>query len=73
MKVGITKEIFPGECRVGATPETARRLIEKQGFEILVESDAGAAASFSDDSYRSMGCEVTEDAASIWSSSPTIQ
>ncbi len=67
MKVGITKEIYPGECRVAATPETARRLIEKLGFEVLVESGAGEAASFPDDAYRSSGCEVTEDASSIWS------
>ncbi len=59
MKVGITKEIYPGECRVAATPETARRLIEKLGFEVLVESDAGAAASFPDDGYQAVGCEVT--------------
>ena len=72
MKVGITKEIFPGECRVAATPETARRLIEKQGFDVLVESDAGAAASFYDDSYRSMGCEVTEDATAIWSQADIV-
>ena len=63
MKVGITKEIYPGECRVAATPETARRLIEKLGFEVLVESDAGEAASFSDDAYRDVGCEVASDAA----------
>lgn len=66
MKVGITKEIYPGECRVAATPETARRLIEKLGFQILVESEAGAAASFPDQQYRDVGCTVTEDATSIW-------
>ena len=38
MKVGIVKELFPGERRVAATPETARRIIGKLGFEVVVES-----------------------------------
>lgn len=72
MKVGITKEIHPGECRVAATPETARRLIEKLGFEVLVESEAGAAASFPDDSYRDVGCEIAEDGSAIWSEADIV-
>ncbi len=66
MKVGITKEIYPGECRVAATPETARRLIEKLGFEVLIETGAGEAASFDDDRYRDAGCTVVDGAAGIW-------
>ncbi len=66
MKVGVTKEIYPGECRVAATPETARRLIEKQGFEVTVESGAGALASFPDESYESAGCEIVDSAGRIW-------
>jgi H+-translocating NAD(P) transhydrogenase subunit alpha len=66
MKVGITKEIYPGERRVAATPETARRLIEKLGFDMLVETEAGAAASFPDESYRAVGCELTDDVSRIW-------
>ena len=72
MKVGITKEIYPGECRVAATPETARRLTQKLGFEVLVESDAGGAASFPDESYRDVGCTVTEDATSIWATADIV-
>lgn len=66
MKVGITKELFPGESRVAATPETARRMIEKLGFEILVESEAGVAASFPDSAYREAGCVISSNSASIW-------
>ena len=47
MKVGIAKEIRPGERRVAATPDTTRRLV-KLGFEICIESGAGAGASFPD-------------------------
>ena len=72
MKVGVTKEIHPGECRVAATPETARRLIEKLGFEVMVESGAGVAASFPDDSYRSVGCQVTDSASPIWNEADIV-
>ena len=66
MKVGVIKEIFPGECRVAATPETARRLIEKQGFEVTVETGAGDLASFPDESYRSAGCKIADTSSQIW-------
>lgn len=72
MKVGITKEIFPGERRVAATPETARRLIEKLGFEILVETDAGAAASFPDEGYTAVGCRVVDEASQIWTEADVV-
>ncbi|MCO8124620.1 Re/Si-specific NAD(P)(+) transhydrogenase subunit alpha [Stieleria sp. TO1_6] len=72
MRLGVTKEIYPGECRVAATPETARRLIEKLGFEVLIESQAGAAASFPDENYRAVGCRVVDDTSTIWSESDVL-
>ena len=72
MKVGVTKEIYPGECRVAATPDTARRLIEKLGFEVVVETGAGDAASFPDHSYQKAGCGIASDAAEIWSDADVV-
>ncbi|MBD54154.1 MAG: NAD(P)(+) transhydrogenase (Re/Si-specific) subunit alpha [Rhodopirellula sp.] len=72
MKVGVTKEIYPGECRVAATPETARRLIEKQGFEVAVQSGAGDLASFPDDRYLAAGCQIVDSADQIWSESDIV-
>ena len=72
MKVGITKETFESERRVAATPETARRLIEKQGFEVLVQSGAGTEASFPDSQYEQAGCRITPDAAEIWSTADVV-
>ena len=66
MKVGVVKETYPGECRVAATPETARRLIEKLGFDVMVQAAAGEAASFPDQSYADVGCTLADDAAAIW-------
>ena len=72
MKVGITKESFPDECRVAATPETARKLIEKLEFEVLVESGAGMSASFRDEDYEKAGCEIADRASKVWNSSDVI-
>ena len=71
MKVGIPQETFTGECRVAATPETARRLIEKLGFDVCIESNAGSRASFRDDQYQDVGCEVT-DTQGVWTNSDII-
>ena len=71
MRIGIPKEIFEDERRVAATPEVAAQL-KKLGFDVAVESGAGAAASFDDDAYRNAGVEISHDAASLWSSSDII-
>ncbi|PZD73733.1 NAD(P) transhydrogenase subunit alpha [Acaryochloris thomasi RCC1774] len=69
--VGIPKEVFPGECRVAATPETSQKL-QKLGFKVLIESGAGAAANFSDTAYEEAGCHIVSDAATLWGSSKII-
>jgi len=65
MKIGIPKEIHPGECRVAATPKTVARL-HKYGFEVLVESQAGVAASYTDEAFSEAGCTIVDSAAAIW-------
>ena len=57
---------------MAATPETARRLIEKQGFEVTVEAGAGELASFPDEAYRKAGCDVSEDTLSVWNRSDVV-
>ena len=39
-KIGIPKEIHPGEKRVAATPQTILQL-KKLGFDVAVEAGAG--------------------------------
>ncbi|MFV0390076.1 MAG: Re/Si-specific NAD(P)(+) transhydrogenase subunit alpha [Pyrinomonadaceae bacterium] len=55
--VGIPKEKTQGEARVAATPETAAKL-QKLGFDVYVESGAGALANFPDELYEQAGCTV---------------
>ena len=51
MKVGIPSEIFPNELRVAATPKTVKRL-QKQGFELYIQHNAGVKANFSDKEFE---------------------
>ncbi len=47
MRIGVPRELFAGEKRVATTPDVAAQLI-KMGFDVAVESNAGAAANYSD-------------------------
>ena len=71
MKVGIPKEVLAGERRVATTPETAKRL-QKLGFEVLVESGAGAKADFSDSLYEAADCTIIEGAEALWSAADIV-
>ena|SRR6185369_13316757 len=71
MKIGIPKERRPGERRVAATPDTVSRLL-KLGFEVQVESQAGAGASFSDADYTALGASIVSDVRELWASSELI-
>ncbi|MGF1541832.1 MAG: Re/Si-specific NAD(P)(+) transhydrogenase subunit alpha [Pleurocapsa sp.] len=70
-KIGIPKEIYPNECRVAATPDTVKKL-QKLGFEILIQSGAGAAANFTDQAYQSVDCQIVADAATLWTDADII-
>lgn len=66
MKIGVPKEIYPGERRVATTPEVAEKLT-KLGFSVAVQTGAGDESDISDDAYREGGVEILPDAASVWS------
>ena len=61
MRVGVPKELAAGERRVALVPETVARLASG-GFEVVVESGAGAAASFPDEAYAEAGAKVEASA-----------
>ncbi len=67
MRIGIPKEVFPGERRVALTPDTVEQM-KKLGFSLAVEAGAGTEASFSDEKYKAAGVDVLPDAKSLWSS-----
>lgn len=64
MKIGIPKEVTPGETRVAATPETTRKL-RASNFAVAVGSGAGEGAHFTDDAYRAAGAEIVDHVAAL--------
>ena len=70
-KIGIPREIYPNECRVAATPNTVKKL-QKLGFEVLIESKAGAAANFTDRAYEEADCKIIGDRHELWSQADII-
>jgi NAD(P) transhydrogenase subunit alpha len=71
MKIGVPKEIIPGETRVALIPDTVAQLTKK-GVEVLVESGAGVTASFLDEAYEKAGATVVPDAKTLYSQSDMI-
>jgi H+-translocating NAD(P) transhydrogenase subunit alpha len=57
MRVGIPKEIMPGERRVALVPELVPKLTSA-GFEVCVQAGAGAEAVFLDQQYLDKGAHV---------------
>ena len=65
MLIGVPRETAAGEKRVATVPEVVQKLA-KLGFQVAVESGAGEAANFADDTYRAAGAEIVPDAAQLW-------
>lgn len=71
MKVGIPAEISSNELRVAATPKTVKRL-QKQGFEVYIQHNAGAKANFSDQEFEEAGAKIVNTAAEIYGNSDIV-
>jgi NAD(P) transhydrogenase subunit alpha len=69
--IGVPLETYPNECRVAVTPDTAQKL-QKLGFEIIVQTGAGAKANFADALYEQVGCQIVPDASTIFSTADII-
>jgi NAD(P) transhydrogenase subunit alpha len=62
MKVAVVKERRAFEHRVAASPDTVKRMIG-MGLEVVVESDAGEGAWFSDAAFAEAGASIAADEA----------
>jgi H+-translocating NAD(P) transhydrogenase subunit alpha len=58
VRIGVPRELEPGERRVALVPDAVSRLASA-GFEVVVEPGAGAAASFPDAAYGDAGAELS--------------
>ena len=57
MKIGVPKERQADELRVAVSPDSVKKLIGL-GFNITIETGAGAGASFTDDVFKAAGATI---------------
>ncbi|HEY0507981.1 MAG TPA: NAD(P)(+) transhydrogenase (Re/Si-specific) subunit alpha, partial [Blastococcus sp.] len=57
LRIGVPRETKARETRVAATPTTVTKLVAL-GYDVVVETGAGAASSFPDEAYAASGATV---------------
>lgn len=71
MIIGVPKEIKSNEQRVAITPAGVINLT-REGHTIIIERDAGAGSSFTNEEYAAAGAEIIEDASEVWQKAEMI-
>ena len=71
LTIAVPRETYAGEKRVAAVPEVVEKLL-KLGFAVTVESGAGTAANFSDESYQAAGARIAGNAAELMDSADIV-
>ena len=71
MLIGVPREIASGERRVALVPEVVSQLT-RAGHRVVVERGAGIRAGFTDEAYRSAGCDLADSAEEIYSTAQMI-
>jgi NAD(P) transhydrogenase subunit alpha len=72
MRIGIPAEVYPGETRVAATPETVKKLAAGGRHTITVQSGAGDAAFFPDAGYQAAGARLSCSPAELYGESDLV-
>ena len=65
MRIGVPKEIVPGETRIAASPDSIKKFTAL-GVEVLVESGAGAGAQMPDEALAEAGAHIVADAKAVY-------
>lgn len=71
MLIGCPKEIKPQEFRVGLTPAAAGEAIAR-GHSVIVETNAGIGAGFTDEDYAAIGATVLDTAEEVFAKADMI-
>jgi len=64
-RIGVPREVFPGEKRVATVPDVVTKLV-KLGFSVVIEQGAGELADLSDEAYVEAGASIAPGAAELW-------
>ncbi len=65
MKVGVPKEVKNHEYRVAITPAGVHEFT-RHGHEVLIEREAGAGSSITDDEFVGAGATIIDSADGVW-------
>lgn len=71
MLIGVPREIASGERRVALVPDVVSQLT-RAGHRVVVERGAGLRAGFTDEAYRTAGCDLADSAEDIYSTAQMI-
>lgn len=71
MIIGVPKEIKEQENRVALTPAGVDAFV-RAGHKVLVETNAGMGASFTDEEYKALGAEILPEASMVWEQADMI-
>jgi len=69
--VGVPRESYPGERRVGLVPVVVPLLV-KAGFEVVIESGAGMQAGYPDAQYVEKGAKILPDRAAVFGAADIV-
>jgi H+-translocating NAD(P) transhydrogenase subunit alpha len=69
--VGVPKESYPGERRVGLVPMVVPTLA-KAGLEVVIQAGAGMDAGYPDAQYIEKGAKIVPDRAAVFAASEIV-
>ncbi len=68
---GIVKELKTDETRVSLTPDCVA-MLTNEGYEVLIEQDAGTLSGFSDEQYIQSGAKIASSNKEVWEKANVI-
>lgn len=71
MKIGLVRELTPGETRVALTPHAVHEL-SRAGHRVLVEPGAGELSAISDEEYSHAGAKLAGGAQEVYAESELL-
>lgn len=71
MRIGIPKEIYPGETRVALIPGNLSALTRDK-HEVLLESGAGLGAAFSNSEFEALGATIVGNAKALYGQADVV-
>ena len=72
LSIGLPKEISFQENRISLTPDAVSLLVHN-GHKIVIESNAGAGANFTDEEYSNAGAEIVFSKEEVYHSDVVVK